>query len=145
MNATGRISQRRYSDVARGLGAYSERIEKPEEIVPAIQRGIEQTKEGKPRPARVHHPRRAGYGHPAKRALGKPDQSGDWPRGCCGEVAGGGHYLSMTCNSRRSLIPLRRRVAPGYERRFVAGYCFFFRTLDSSDLERHLNRAYGRR
>ena len=37
-----------YSEVAHGLGAYSERIEKPEEIVPAIQRGIAQTREGKP-------------------------------------------------------------------------------------------------
>ena len=37
-----------YSKVAHGLGAYSERIEKPEEIVPAIQRGIAQTREGKP-------------------------------------------------------------------------------------------------
>ena len=37
-----------YSDVARGLGAYSERIEQPGEIIPAIERAIAQTKEGKP-------------------------------------------------------------------------------------------------
>lgn len=37
-----------YSEVARGLGAYTERIEQPSEIIPAIERAITQTKEGKP-------------------------------------------------------------------------------------------------
>ena len=37
-----------YSEVARSLGAYSERIERPEEIIPALRRGIERTREGQP-------------------------------------------------------------------------------------------------
>ncbi len=37
-----------YSEVARGLGAFSQRIEQPEEIPPAIERGIAATREGKP-------------------------------------------------------------------------------------------------
>lgn len=37
-----------YSEVARGLGAYTERIEQPSEIIPAIERAITQTKEGNP-------------------------------------------------------------------------------------------------
>ena len=37
-----------YSEVARGLGAYSERVERPEDVLPAIERGIAQTREGKP-------------------------------------------------------------------------------------------------
>ena len=37
-----------YSDVARGLGAYTERIEQPAEIIPAIERAIAKTKDGKP-------------------------------------------------------------------------------------------------
>ena len=37
-----------YSEVARGLGAYAERIEQPSEVAAAIQRGIQQTREGKP-------------------------------------------------------------------------------------------------
>jgi thiamine pyrophosphate-dependent acetolactate synthase large subunit-like protein len=37
-----------YSEVARGLGAFAERVERPEEIVPALRRGIDQTREGKP-------------------------------------------------------------------------------------------------
>ena len=34
--------------VAEGLGAYSERVEKIDEIVPAIRRGIEVTQTGRP-------------------------------------------------------------------------------------------------
>ena len=37
-----------YSGVARGLGAYAERIEQPGEIIPAIERAIVQTRDGKP-------------------------------------------------------------------------------------------------
>ncbi len=37
-----------YSEVARGLGAHSERIDKPEEVTPALKRGITATREGKP-------------------------------------------------------------------------------------------------
>ena len=37
-----------YSEVARGLGSYSERVERPEDVASAIQRGIVQTREGKP-------------------------------------------------------------------------------------------------
>ena len=37
-----------YSEVARGLGGYSERVERPEDVLPAIERGIAQTREGKP-------------------------------------------------------------------------------------------------
>ncbi len=37
-----------YSEVARGLGAHSQRVEKPDEIIPAIERAIESTREGKP-------------------------------------------------------------------------------------------------
>lgn len=37
-----------YRDVARGLGAYSERIEQPGEIIPAIQRAIRVTRDGQP-------------------------------------------------------------------------------------------------
>ena len=37
-----------YSEVARGLGAHSERIEKPQEIIPALRRAIEGTREGRP-------------------------------------------------------------------------------------------------
>ncbi len=37
-----------YADFARALGAYGERVQQPEEIIPAIQRGIEQTRAGKP-------------------------------------------------------------------------------------------------
>jgi thiamine pyrophosphate-dependent acetolactate synthase large subunit-like protein len=37
-----------YCDVARGLGAYSERIEQPNEIVPALERAIEKTRSGQP-------------------------------------------------------------------------------------------------
>jgi acetolactate synthase-1/2/3 large subunit len=34
--------------VARALGGYGERINQPDEIVPAIRRGIEQTQKGVP-------------------------------------------------------------------------------------------------
>jgi acetolactate synthase-1/2/3 large subunit len=37
-----------YSEVARSLGAFSERIEKPAEVGPAIRRGIAATREGRP-------------------------------------------------------------------------------------------------
>jgi len=37
-----------YSKVASALGAYSERIERPEEIVPALERAAKQTREGRP-------------------------------------------------------------------------------------------------
>jgi acetolactate synthase I/II/III large subunit len=37
-----------YADFAKALGCYGERISEPKEIVPAIRRGIEQTKAGKP-------------------------------------------------------------------------------------------------
>ncbi len=37
-----------YADMARAFGGYGERITEPDEIVPAIQRGIEQTQQGHP-------------------------------------------------------------------------------------------------
>ena len=37
-----------YADFARALGCYSERITRPEDIAPAIRRGIEQTQKGVP-------------------------------------------------------------------------------------------------
>jgi acetolactate synthase-1/2/3 large subunit len=37
-----------YADMATAFGGYGERIETPDEIIPAIKRGIEQTQEGKP-------------------------------------------------------------------------------------------------
>ena len=37
-----------YAAMARAFGGYGERITKPEEIIPAIKRGIEQTRAGKP-------------------------------------------------------------------------------------------------
>ena len=37
-----------YSKVAAGLGAYSERIDRPGEIVPAFERAAKQTREGRP-------------------------------------------------------------------------------------------------
>lgn len=37
-----------YSDVARGLGASTERIDNPAEIAPALQRAIQVTRDGKP-------------------------------------------------------------------------------------------------
>lgn len=37
-----------YSKVAEGLGAYTERIERPEEIVQAVQRAVKVTAEGRP-------------------------------------------------------------------------------------------------
>jgi thiamine pyrophosphate-dependent acetolactate synthase large subunit-like protein len=44
---TKRLSGK-YSEVARGLGAHSERIERPDDIAAAIERGIAATREGKP-------------------------------------------------------------------------------------------------
>jgi acetolactate synthase-1/2/3 large subunit len=38
----------RYADVARGLGAFSERIERPADVAPALKRGIEATRTGQP-------------------------------------------------------------------------------------------------
>lgn len=37
-----------YADFAKALGGYGERIESPEDIVPALKRGIEKTQEGTP-------------------------------------------------------------------------------------------------
>jgi len=37
-----------YADLARALGGYGERVTQPEDIVPAIRRGIAQTQQGKP-------------------------------------------------------------------------------------------------
>jgi acetolactate synthase I/II/III large subunit len=37
-----------YSEVARGLGAFAERIERPADVGPAIRRGIAATQEGRP-------------------------------------------------------------------------------------------------
>ena len=37
-----------YADMARAFGGYGERVTQPSEIVPAIRRGIEQTREGTP-------------------------------------------------------------------------------------------------
>lgn len=37
-----------YAEMARALGGYAERITRPEEIIPAIQRAIKQTQEGTP-------------------------------------------------------------------------------------------------
>jgi acetolactate synthase-1/2/3 large subunit len=36
-----------FSEVAKGLGAYSERVETPQEIIPAYRRAIESTENGK--------------------------------------------------------------------------------------------------
>jgi acetolactate synthase-1/2/3 large subunit len=37
-----------YADMARAFGGYGERVSDPNEIIPAIKRGIEQTREGRP-------------------------------------------------------------------------------------------------
>src|SRR5437773_2276370 len=37
-----------YADMARAFGGYGERVTEPGEIIPAIKRGIEQTRRGKP-------------------------------------------------------------------------------------------------
>jgi acetolactate synthase-1/2/3 large subunit len=37
-----------YADMARAFGGYGERVTEPDQIVPAIRRGIEQTREGRP-------------------------------------------------------------------------------------------------
>lgn len=37
-----------YAQVAQGLGAYAERVERPEDVAPALQRGIAATREGRP-------------------------------------------------------------------------------------------------
>ena len=36
-----------YADMARAFGGYGERVTEPGEIVPAIQRGIEETRNGR--------------------------------------------------------------------------------------------------
>ena len=43
-----RFTSGNYSEVAKGLGAYSERVEQPRDIRPALERGIRCTKEGRP-------------------------------------------------------------------------------------------------
>jgi acetolactate synthase-1/2/3 large subunit len=37
-----------YADMARAFGGYGERVTKPEDIIPAIKRGIQKTREGIP-------------------------------------------------------------------------------------------------
>jgi acetolactate synthase-1/2/3 large subunit len=37
-----------YADMARAFGGYGERVTEPDQIVPAIKRGIAQTREGRP-------------------------------------------------------------------------------------------------
>ena len=37
-----------YSELAKALGGYGERITQPDQIVPALKRGVEKTKEGRP-------------------------------------------------------------------------------------------------
>jgi acetolactate synthase-1/2/3 large subunit len=37
-----------YAELARALGGYAERITEPQDIVPALKRGIRQTQEGRP-------------------------------------------------------------------------------------------------
>jgi acetolactate synthase-1/2/3 large subunit len=37
-----------YAELARALGGYAERVTEPQEIIPALQRGIRQTQEGRP-------------------------------------------------------------------------------------------------
>jgi acetolactate synthase-1/2/3 large subunit len=37
-----------YADMARAFGGYGERVTSPAEIIPAIKRGIEQTRAGTP-------------------------------------------------------------------------------------------------
>jgi acetolactate synthase-1/2/3 large subunit len=37
-----------YADMAKAFGGYGERVTTPDQIIPAIKRGIEQTREGKP-------------------------------------------------------------------------------------------------
>ena len=37
-----------YADLAKALGGYGERVTTPDQIVPAINRGMEKTKEGTP-------------------------------------------------------------------------------------------------
>ena len=37
-----------YTTVARGLGAYAERVERPEDVKAAVERGVAATREGRP-------------------------------------------------------------------------------------------------
>jgi acetolactate synthase-1/2/3 large subunit len=43
-----RFIQGDYYKVAEGLGAYAERVERPDEIIPAVHRALKVTKEGRP-------------------------------------------------------------------------------------------------
>ena len=51
-NATQRYGSRyitgNYTKIGEGLGAYAERVEKPDEIKPAMRRAMEHTQEGQP-------------------------------------------------------------------------------------------------
>jgi acetolactate synthase-1/2/3 large subunit len=37
-----------YADMAKAFGGYGERVERPDQIIPAIKRGIQKTEEGVP-------------------------------------------------------------------------------------------------
>jgi acetolactate synthase-1/2/3 large subunit len=37
-----------YSPVAQSLGGYTERVEKPQDIIPALRRAIQETEAGRP-------------------------------------------------------------------------------------------------
>ena len=37
-----------YAKIAEGLGAYSERVERPDEIIPAAKRALRATQDGRP-------------------------------------------------------------------------------------------------
>jgi thiamine pyrophosphate-dependent acetolactate synthase large subunit-like protein len=37
-----------YADMAKAFGGYGERVTKPDEIIPALKRGIQKTQEGIP-------------------------------------------------------------------------------------------------
>jgi acetolactate synthase-1/2/3 large subunit len=56
-----------FSMVARGLGAYSERVEQPAELIPAFRRAIRATEEGQPALVEVFI-----------RPLPPPELSDDW-------------------------------------------------------------------
>jgi acetolactate synthase-1/2/3 large subunit len=56
-----------YTGVAQGLGAYAERVERPENVAAALQRGIAATREG--RPAVLEMITKEDPVYPAARAL----------------------------------------------------------------------------
>jgi acetolactate synthase-1/2/3 large subunit len=56
-----------FSEVARGLGAYSERVEDPRELVPAYQRAIKATEGGQ-----------AALVEVMIKPMGTPDLPDDW-------------------------------------------------------------------